>query len=300
MSEYEKSLLTERQRRIAMDAEATRIAGLVESETAQLNDPHALKKGAPARMGDQDTRCGPASLQRFDGEDLRAGERRALQAVQMRRWTEDAHAEKVAKAEAEAEEDALYMQGVQYTHERVQQYEDAMSAEAKRRAAELARENMRLAAASKAAAAEARRSEQAALKNAHEIPGLIDEHVSDRESRLGPNRFRPETFRGMSQSEHAAVLEDQRRQAEEAAARKLAERQEEWEDARRSAEVAQRVAQYEKSVQAEEARRRAQYQADLARQVAERQAAQAAEREAAKEPVNFEGGFFGGFGKSDR
>ncbi len=283
-----------------MDAEATRIAGLVESETAKLNDPHALRKEAPARLGDQDTRCGPASLQRFDGEDLRAGERRALQAVQMRRWTEDAHAAKVAQAEAEAEEDARYMQEVQQTHQRVEQYEEAMAAEAKRRAAELAAENRRLAEASRAAAAEARRAEQAALRKAHEIPGLIDEHVSDRESKLGPNRIRPDTFRGMSRSEQAAILEEQQRQAEEAAARKLAERKAEWEEARRSAEVAQQVAQYEKSIEAEEARRRAQYQADLARQVAERQAAEAAEREAAKKPINFEGGFFGGFGKSDR
>lgn len=35
-----------------------------------LNDPDALKKDRPAREGDDDPRLGPASLQKFDGEDL--------------------------------------------------------------------------------------------------------------------------------------------------------------------------------------------------------------------------------------
>lgn len=35
-----------------------------------LNDPDALKKDKPARVGDDDARCGPASMQLFDGEDL--------------------------------------------------------------------------------------------------------------------------------------------------------------------------------------------------------------------------------------
>lgn len=35
-----------------------------------LNRPDAKKLDAPARLGDDDVRCGPASLQRFAGEDL--------------------------------------------------------------------------------------------------------------------------------------------------------------------------------------------------------------------------------------
>lgn len=35
-----------------------------------LSDPEALKKDRPAREGDDDPRCGPASLQKFDGERL--------------------------------------------------------------------------------------------------------------------------------------------------------------------------------------------------------------------------------------
>lgn len=35
-----------------------------------LYDPDALKKDKPARVHDDDPRCGIASLQKFDGEDL--------------------------------------------------------------------------------------------------------------------------------------------------------------------------------------------------------------------------------------
>lgn len=35
-----------------------------------LNRPDALKLDTPARCGDEDPRLGPASLQKFEGEDL--------------------------------------------------------------------------------------------------------------------------------------------------------------------------------------------------------------------------------------
>lgn len=35
-----------------------------------LYDPDALKKDKPARVHDDDPRCGTSSLQKFDGEDL--------------------------------------------------------------------------------------------------------------------------------------------------------------------------------------------------------------------------------------
>ena len=35
-----------------------------------LYDPQSLKNGLPARIGDEDPRCGVSTLQQFDGEDL--------------------------------------------------------------------------------------------------------------------------------------------------------------------------------------------------------------------------------------
>lgn len=40
-----------------------------------LNDPQHLRKGVPARIGDDDARCGAASMQKFSGEDLMKDER---------------------------------------------------------------------------------------------------------------------------------------------------------------------------------------------------------------------------------
>lgn len=49
-----------------------------------LNDPDALKKDKPARVSDDDPRCGISSLQKFLGEDLNEKERKKLQQEQAR------------------------------------------------------------------------------------------------------------------------------------------------------------------------------------------------------------------------
>ena len=49
-----------------------------------LNDPDALKKDKPARVSDDDPRCGLSSLQKFVGEDLNGKARNKLQQEQAR------------------------------------------------------------------------------------------------------------------------------------------------------------------------------------------------------------------------
>ena len=49
-----------------------------------LNDPDSLKKDKPARVSDDDPRCGLASLQKFVGEDLNGKAREKLQQEQAR------------------------------------------------------------------------------------------------------------------------------------------------------------------------------------------------------------------------
>lgn len=49
-----------------------------------LNDPDALKKDKPARVSDDDPRCGVSSLQKFVGEDLNGNARSKLQQEQAR------------------------------------------------------------------------------------------------------------------------------------------------------------------------------------------------------------------------
>jgi len=50
-------------------------------DTFDLNDPHAKRKGMPARVGDDDERLGPASMQKFGGEDLMRHERKRQQSL---------------------------------------------------------------------------------------------------------------------------------------------------------------------------------------------------------------------------
>jgi len=53
-----------------------------------LYDPDALKKDRPARVSDDDPRCGISSLQKFDGEDLNSKARGKFMEEQRRLWAE--------------------------------------------------------------------------------------------------------------------------------------------------------------------------------------------------------------------
>ncbi|KNC46361.1 protofilament ribbon protein [Thecamonas trahens ATCC 50062] len=73
-----------------------------------LNDPDYLRKDLPARVADDDERLGPASLQKFEGEDLTGEERRKAQQEQMRRWVALQLAQKKQKQREEEEAQRLY------------------------------------------------------------------------------------------------------------------------------------------------------------------------------------------------
>ena len=59
-----------------------------------LNDPDIKKKSVPERVSDNDPRCGPASMLRFEGEDLVSADRRKMQQQQVMTW----HKEQVDEA----------------------------------------------------------------------------------------------------------------------------------------------------------------------------------------------------------
>lgn len=54
------------------------------------------------RIGDNDARCGPSSLQKFDGEDLAAAERAQAQHQQCYDWWESQRAQHEAQKAAQA------------------------------------------------------------------------------------------------------------------------------------------------------------------------------------------------------
>lgn len=53
-----------------------------QSDTYDLNDPRALRKADAIRKGDDDPRCGAASMLKFGGEDLMKAERKRQQQKQ--------------------------------------------------------------------------------------------------------------------------------------------------------------------------------------------------------------------------
>ena len=55
------------------------------------------------RVGDNDARCGPSSIQKFDGEDLAAAERSQAQHQQCYDWWEAQRAQHEAQKAAQAE-----------------------------------------------------------------------------------------------------------------------------------------------------------------------------------------------------
>lgn len=54
-----------------------------------IHDPEAVRKGQPARVSDDDPRCGPSSMQCFSGEDLNAIARQKLQKEQNKHALEE-------------------------------------------------------------------------------------------------------------------------------------------------------------------------------------------------------------------
>lgn len=73
-----------------------------------LNDPDYLKKDKPARVSDDDPRCGIASLQKFEGEDLNSKARKKFQAEQTREWMEQQMREKDQADRNQKAADRLY------------------------------------------------------------------------------------------------------------------------------------------------------------------------------------------------
>jgi hypothetical protein len=71
-----------------------------------LSDPKALKHELPARVSEDDPRCGPSGMQKFDGEILEKDKTVNKKAYQMqqREWLLDQMAEKEAKRKAEMEQ----------------------------------------------------------------------------------------------------------------------------------------------------------------------------------------------------
>lgn len=73
-----------------------------------LYDPDALKKDKPARVHDDDPRCGVSGIQKFEGEDLNNKARTKFQQEQLREWSEQQLKEKEDAKHNQSQADRLY------------------------------------------------------------------------------------------------------------------------------------------------------------------------------------------------
>ena len=93
-----------------------------------LYDPDAKKKDKPARVSDDDPRCGISSLQKFDGEDLNNKARTKFQNEQLREWSAQQAREKQQADNNQKKADRLYELKMRELDERaceLQRAEDA-------------------------------------------------------------------------------------------------------------------------------------------------------------------------------
>lgn len=108
-----------KQRTIATAQYRITSQGKTTTDSYDLNRGDRVRSSMPARVGDDDSRNGPASLQKFAGEDLGYGERKTLMQQQMKAWTAEAAVSQAeaqtSAAEASRAQHALLMQQIAST-----------------------------------------------------------------------------------------------------------------------------------------------------------------------------------------
>ncbi|KAG1662676.1 hypothetical protein FOA52_014602 [Chlamydomonas sp. UWO 241] len=248
-----------------------------------LNRPDGKVIDGPARVGDDDPRLGPSSMQTFAGEDLSAGDRKKAQMEQAKAWWDEQAAHKAAARAAECEATMAHDEFVKY-QDAVQQGARTAEADARRVMNTVTVDiNRQMAEERRLREAQARGAELAA--NMAELDAtmtsrLMTEDPSLAASALSANRARPDHYKGMSEAERAAVLATQAAQMEENAARRRAAAAQEALYAKTEADIAHALADQADAV-AEF--RRAQAAAQLARQ--RQQMEEKRERDAAQKDL---------------
>nr|XP_020667724.1 RIB43A-like with coiled-coils protein 1 [Pogona vitticeps]XP_020667725.1 RIB43A-like with coiled-coils protein 1 [Pogona vitticeps]XP_020667727.1 RIB43A-like with coiled-coils protein 1 [Pogona vitticeps]XP_020667728.1 RIB43A-like with coiled-coils protein 1 [Pogona vitticeps] len=208
-----------------------------------IHNPEAIRKGVPARVSDDDPRCGPSSMQRFAGEDLNAAQRK-LQKEQNKRVLELQTTERKKGLANQKYADIL---------------DDKKRIELDLRALELARleeecrraKAMAIADFNRAQAAEVAEQQRLAQQreqdnnNAeihnHLTSNFLTENPDTAKSLMGPQRVIVSQWKGMSTAEVEAVLKMQEEQCKENQRMREAERQREAEWGRQQ-ELAARAA----------------------------------------------------------
>lgn len=183
-----------------------------------LNDPDSLKKDKPARVSDDDPRCGVASLQKFVGEDLNGKAREKLQQEQAREWIKQQTNEKDQALANQKYADHLYDLKAREMDQRAC---ELASAEADcRRAINMATKDMNQALARERKAKEDSDKQQEQDDNFTEISNsvfgdMLTENPDVAQSAFGPHRVITDRWKGMSPAQLAEIRRIQQAQVEE-------------------------------------------------------------------------------------
>lgn len=201
-----------------------------------LNDPERLKNDRPARVGDDDPRCGPSSMQQFDGEDLHKAEREQQLLEDQIAGIEAQLADHRAAKEAQEAESRAY---AEYELALLHEVEVA-NLEAEREGLmerlRVVTENKMLARARRVREADekmaAKRAEKDEVQLARESAFLTESRVMGYNF-ADPRRVRRDHYKGMTQEELAAIRAEQAAQRDELRARREAEQADDkaWADA---------------------------------------------------------------------
>lgn len=178
-----------------------------------LYDPDYLKKDKPARVSDDDPRCGISSLQKFDGEDLNNKARNHYQAEQLREWALEQKREREQAEENQRRADRLYELKMRELDQRAMDLQKAE--EECRRAINSAQADYNLALARERQEKERLHKQQELDDNMTEIANhvfgdVLTENPAVAQSAFGPHRVITDRWKGMTPQQ----LEDIKKQQE--------------------------------------------------------------------------------------
>ncbi|XP_075434614.1 RIB43A-like with coiled-coils protein 1 isoform X2 [Ascaphus truei] len=183
-----------------------------------LYDPQALKKDRPARVCDDDPRCGPASLQKFAGEDLNEKERRKMQADLTHKWlTQQTDARQRSEAQRKYADNLDDKKRVELD-ERAQNL-NKLEEECKK-AVNIATKNVNQAQALEASESRRLEKQQEQDNNFAEIYNhltgdILTENPATAVSGFGPHRMIAYRWKGMTPEQLKAIREAQEQQRQE-------------------------------------------------------------------------------------
>lgn len=186
-----------------------------------------LRDVKPSRIGDDDARCGVASMQKFDGEDLTAAERIKVQKAQQREWAAEQIQTRVEQHELDKKEAVLFDNLIKYQTDYANQIAEDESATRKQIICETSDINRQLAEEKKQRvidAAKTEAEEEEVEKEYITKSPFFTEDPSKAQSSVSSHRIRVTEYKGMSDDELKKIFETQQAQRQQMERRKEEER----------------------------------------------------------------------------